>query len=183
MRDLQHSLPPEQDNENSNGLIAFMFLGIFLVGLMTSITFTKNYFDMTKLEKDGALTQAVIVEKIRQPNGKSRTRYYIKYKFDNKYATETCLPIRKFKTTPKYKACKKTLQVQPTTKTEYNKISARQTVNVLYLRSDKKTRSLITGLTYNKTNSLVGIGLSVLAMIASILVLLAVLIRSVSKKS
>lgn len=178
MQNLYYSLLPEgREDTNPHGVLAFLALIIFMVAIVTSVRFTQKYFDVAKLQKEGIHTTGNIVQRIQKPRNRSSTLYYIRYEFENRYASQKCVTDRRTRITPKNKACEITYQIQSITEAEYKELSAPQTVNVLYLPSDTKTHSVVTGLSYGKNMLGINIALSLIAMFASVLFLMRQFIR------
>jgi len=161
------STDSEGERRMTNGLITMITLMVFILSMTLTVRNAKSYYGITKLENDGIQTKGTIIQRIREPSGRSITYFYIRYEFENKYASQSCTPDIGSRTTPKDKACRITTRNQLITETEYKNLTAPQSVQVLYLPSESKTRSMVTGLSYNKNKLQVNILLSLIALFLS----------------
>ena len=131
-------------------LLAFFCLLFFFL----SARQVKSYVDYQMLERKGSYSTAKVLRRIHAPQGRSHTLYYLTYQFENRRATNTCKPSGEYFTTPKDKACIHTVQRHRILEQEYKDIKIGDEIDILYLPSDSKTKSLVLGMSYSKSSSL-----------------------------
>ena len=123
-------------------LLCVFIVGFFFFLLLTCINSVRIVKDYT-LEKKGIITTGQIIQRVRQPEDKGRVSYFLRYQFKNKYADETCKVEKEYRVTPKDKACIQTIRRYEVTEKVYKMAHVNDSVNVLYLPSDKKTQSKV----------------------------------------
>ena len=141
-------------NEEPKGLF-YLIVGLFCIGCLFQSTIQfKSYFHYQKLQQHGTYTTAKIVKRIYEPQNRAPTIYYLTYQFENRRATNTCKRSGEYFTTPKDKACIHTVQRHRILEQEYKDIKIGDEIDILYLPSDSKTKSLVLGMSYSKSSSL-----------------------------
>ena len=141
-------------DQNDGGGVSFL-IGAFCIFLfLLSARQVKSYVDYQVLERKGAYSTGTIVKRIYEPQNRAPTIYYLTYQFENRRATNTCKRSGEYFTTPKDKACIHTVQKHRILEQEYKDIKVGDEIDIVYLPSASKTKSLVLGMSYSKSSSL-----------------------------
>lgn len=166
-----------KQNTDGNFAVYLTFGIFFVISVLSSLKGLKTFLDYRTLEKDGVHVTAKIVNRIYLPGGRSRSLYYINYKFENSMAKSDCALSESHFTTPKDKACRVTIQTHKILEHEYTSVKVGDDVGIIYLPSSSKTKSVVKGMAYDEKTSLFGAFFFLFLGLISLLVLLKFAIK------
>ena len=159
-----HTIKPSFDEDNEGGLGLLIFLaGVFaLLFLFAATKFSFSYVQNVKYFEQSQAIQGVLVERVRVPRNRNAPLFYLRYTYENAFATEHCSVDIETKLTPKDRACISTIDRIQVNEEAYYAAKKQSKIELRYLPSKQKSWSQVEGHTARHTRSLVGAVLSLL---------------------
>ena len=130
------------------------------LGIFFFIVNSVSYLKYNSLERNGEYATAEVMKTIRKTSDQTgkyannSSRYFLKYKFENSLAINECSTVGEFSTTPSNQACRITIVTHQITHEEYKSFKRGDIIEIIYLPSSKKTRSMVLEGTFNSSRPL-----------------------------
>lgn len=147
--------PDASDEDVKQGFFFLTFFaGVFaFLFLFLTIKFSISYFENTRYSDQSAVTQGTLIERVRIPRNRQGPLYYLRYKYENKYARQRCSIDFETRLTPRNRACLETVDRIKVNEAAYRAAKIPSKIDVIYLPSAEESWSQVVGHAPRQTHS------------------------------